>query len=166
MDSFFYLVPVLMICFFALIAYRLVSRAGQLGRTWSRGLVAEGRCVGTHTATRTTTHGEGAGSVHTTLHHVYEFTTREGDVVRFSETGGRATVVAGDHVPVRYLPECPEQATTHPPARARLVAGTAVAVLFLGVAVTFCLAFMGVVHLTFLGGDGSGGFPDPGGPMP
>jgi hypothetical protein len=76
------------------------------------------------------------------LHHVYEFTTRDGRVIRFDEDGGPSTTVEGDIVTVHYLPERPERATAKVPARGRLAAGTGGAMLFLAVFVAFAVFLM------------------------
>ena len=100
----FYAVPTLIIAGCGFAVYALIRRARRLSRTWAHGLTAEARCLRSYT---TTSGGGGDTSVHTTLHHVYEFTTREGRTVRFDEENGPSTVVEGDFVTVRYLPECP-----------------------------------------------------------
>ncbi|MFF9623900.1 hypothetical protein [Streptomyces griseosporeus] len=53
--------------------------------------------------------------VSTTLHHVYESTTRDGRAVRFEEKNGPATVLEGDITTVWYVPDRPERATAHAP---------------------------------------------------
>jgi hypothetical protein len=74
--------------------------------------------------------------VTTTLHHVYEFTTREGRAVRFEERGGPGTVLEGDIVTVHYTADHPERATAEAPARGKLAGD-----------VVFCaLVFFGDVH--------------------
>ncbi|MGW0206216.1 DUF3592 domain-containing protein [Streptomyces sp. NPDC003233] len=145
-EIFFYAVPTVMIAGFGYSAFRLMRRAWRIGRTWAHGLTAEGRCLRMYTTTRG---GGGDTSVRTTLHHVYEFTTREGRTVRFEEEDGPATVMEGDCVTVRYLPEQPQRATARPPAPARLAVGTGFGVAFLGVAITFCVFFIATAHMTF-----------------
>ncbi|MFD0070032.1 hypothetical protein ACFVJ9_55435, partial [Streptomyces sp. NPDC127574] len=95
MSVFFYAVPVLIITGVLLIAVKVVRRSLELRSAWSSGLTAEGRCLRSYT---TTGGGAGDSSVTTTLHHVYEFTTRDGRAVRFDEENGRPTVVEGDIV--------------------------------------------------------------------
>ncbi|WP_225822824.1 DUF3592 domain-containing protein [Streptomyces naphthomycinicus] len=151
MELFFYAVPGLMLAGFVFAAYLLVRRARRISRTWAHGLTAEARCLRTYT---TTSGGGGNTSVSTTLHHVYEFTTREGRTVRFEEEDGPGTVLEGDFVTVRYLPELPQQATAKPPARGSLVAGTGCGLAFLGVASAFCVGFMIFAHLIFAESDG------------
>ncbi|GGS46993.1 DUF3592 domain-containing protein [Streptomyces cinerochromogenes] len=145
-ESLFYAVPGVMLAGFVYAAYLLVRRARRISRTWAHGLTAEARCLRMYT---TTSGGGGDTSVHTTLHHVYEFTTRDGRTVRFEEEDGPATVLEGDFVTVRYLPELPERATARPPARGRLAAGTGVGLVLLGVACAFCVGFMAVAHMMF-----------------
>jgi hypothetical protein len=147
----FYAVPTLMIAGFGHAAFLLLRRARRIGRTWSHGLTAEARCLRMFT---TTSGGGGDTSVRTTVHHVYEFTTREGRTVRLEEEGGPATVLEGDIVTVRYLPEQPGRATARPPAHGRLAAGTGCRVAFLGVAIAFCVVFMVVAHMMFTEADG------------
>ncbi|MFF7972756.1 DUF3592 domain-containing protein [Streptomyces sp. NPDC007905] len=146
MELLFYVVPILMITGFGFAAYLLVRRARRISRTWAHGLTAEARCLRSYT---TTSGGGGDTSVRTTLHHVYEFTTREGRTVRFDEGDGPSTIVEGDHVTVRYLPEYPERATARPPARGRLAVGTGFGLAFLGVAISFCVGFIAVTHMIF-----------------
>lgn len=142
----FYAVPALVIAGFGYGAFRLTRRARRIGRTWSQGLTAEGRCLRMFTTTRG---GGGDTSVSTSVHHVYEFTTREGRAVRFEEAGGPATVLEGDVVTVRYLPERPEGATALPPAHGRLAAGTGCGLVFFGVGIAFCAGFIAVAHMIF-----------------
>ncbi|MGW2419201.1 DUF3592 domain-containing protein [Streptomyces sp. NPDC001709] len=145
-EMFFYAIPTLMIAGFGSALFRLVRRARRIGRAWAHGLTAEARCLRTFTKT---SGGGGDTSVRTTLHHVYEFTTREGRTVRFEEEGGAATVMEGDFVTVRYLPEQPERATARPPAPAKLAVGTGFGVAFLGVGIAFCVGFMILAHTMF-----------------
>ncbi|GGW20442.1 DUF3592 domain-containing protein [Streptomyces capoamus] len=145
-ESLFYVVPAVMLAGFASAAFLLVRRARRISRTWAHGLTAQARCLRMFT---TTSGGGGDTSVHTTVHHVYEFTTREGRTVRFEEEDGPATVLEGDVVTVRYLPELPQRATARPPARAGLFAGTGAGLVFLGVAGAFCVAFMVAAHTMF-----------------
>ncbi|KUN83127.1 hypothetical protein AQJ66_19730 [Streptomyces bungoensis] len=142
----FYAVPTLMIAGFGYGAFALVRRARRIGRTWSHGLTAEGRCLRMFT---TTSGGGGDTAVSTRVHHVYEFTTREGRAVRFEEAGGPATVLEGDIVTVRYQPERPEQATARRPAHGRLAAGTGCGLVFFGVGIAFCVGFIAVAHMIF-----------------
>ncbi|MEU9990340.1 DUF3592 domain-containing protein [Streptomyces sp. NPDC048045] len=146
MELLFYAVPLLMITLFGFAAFLLVRRARRISRTWQQGLTAEARCLRAYTTTRG---GGGDSSVYTTLHHVYEFTTREGRTVRFDEENGPATVLEGDFVTVRYLPECPQRATALPPSRGKLALGTGCGLAFLGVATSFCIGFMIVAHAMF-----------------
>ncbi|MFE1880279.1 DUF3592 domain-containing protein [Streptomyces diastatochromogenes] len=145
-ELFFYAVPTLIIAVCGSAAYLLVRRARRLGRTWAQGLTAEARCLRMYT---TTSGGGGDTSVRTTVHHVYEFTTREGRTVRFEEEDGPATVLEGDFVTVRYLPEQPQQATALPPSRGKLAFSTGFGLTFLGVVTTFCVGFIVVAHTMF-----------------
>ncbi|MGW2710298.1 DUF3592 domain-containing protein [Streptomyces argyrophyllae] len=145
-ESLFYAVPALMLAGIGSAAYLLVRRARRISRTWAHGLTAEARCLRMFT---TTSGGGGDTSVRTTVHHVYEFTTREGRTVRFEEEDGPTTVLEGDVVTVRYLPELPGRATALPPARGRLAVGTGAGLVFLGVAGAFCIGFMAVAHMMF-----------------
>ncbi|AYN41145.1 hypothetical protein D9753_22240 [Streptomyces dangxiongensis] len=151
MQLFFYAVPSVMLAAFALAAYRLVARARRINRTWANGMTAEARCLRMYT---TTGGGGGDTSVRTTLHHVYEFTTREGRTVRFAEKDGPATVLEGDFTTVRYLPDSPERATALPPEPGRLAAGTGCLLAFLGVAATICVGFMVLAHTIFAESEG------------
>jgi hypothetical protein len=145
MEAFFYLVPGLMIAFALTALIALLRRARHISSAWNSGLTAEARCLNTYT----TTSGGGETSVSTTLHHVYEFTTREGRPVRFEESNGPRTVVTGDVVMVRYAAEHPERATAKPPAPGRLVAEQGCLLAFFGVFIGFCVMFMVSVHVGF-----------------
>ncbi|MER6380815.1 DUF3592 domain-containing protein [Streptomyces sp. NPDC001250] len=149
-ELFFYLVPGLMIAMAVFALVGILGRTREMRRAWSSGLTAEARCLRTYT----TTSGGGETSVRTTLHHVYEFTTREGRAVRFEERGGRGTVVEGDVVTVHYAAEHPERATAHAPARGRLAAESGCVVVFLGVFIAGCVAFIVSAHLMFSATDG------------
>ncbi|MGW7254980.1 DUF3592 domain-containing protein [Streptomyces sp. NPDC054834] len=150
MEALFYVVPVVMIAFIVFAAVRLIGRSRQISSAWNSGLTAEGRCLRSYT----TTSGGGDTSVTTTIHHVYEFTTRDGRTVRFDEENGPATTVEGDFVTVHYLPDRPEQATAHAPARGRLAAGLGCMLAFFGVAIAFCVVFMAIAHYVFAESDG------------
>ncbi|MDQ0578625.1 hypothetical protein QF030_000803 [Streptomyces rishiriensis] len=82
----------------------------------------------------------------TTLHHVYEFMTRDGRVIRFDETGGPSTRVESDIVTVHYLPERPERATAKVPAPGKLAASTGCALLFITVFIAFAIFLIVVVN--------------------
>ncbi|MCL6734562.1 DUF3592 domain-containing protein [Streptomyces neyagawaensis] len=138
MEALFNLVPILLIVFAVGAAVALVRRSRRVNDAWTRGITAQARCVRTYT----TTSGGGNNTVHTTLHHVYEFTTRDGRLIRFDEEDGPSTTVEGDIVTVHYLPERPEHATAKPPARAKLAATTCGAVLFLAVFAAFAVFLM------------------------
>jgi hypothetical protein len=139
MDLLFYLVPSLILAVVLFGAYRVVRRSLQIRSAWSSGLTAEGRCLRMFT----TTHGgSGDTSVRTTLHHVYEFTGRDGRTVRFEEEDGPATILEGDFVTVYYAEGRDVVATAKEPRRARLAASTGAILAFLGVAAVFCIGFM------------------------
>lgn len=113
MEVLFYIVPTLMIAVVSCAVVAVIRRSVRVSRAWNSGLTAEARCLRTYT----TTSGGGDSSVRTTLHHVYEFTTRDGRGVRFEEPGGPGTTLEGDIVTVHYPADRPEQATARPPAR-------------------------------------------------
>ncbi|MFJ9727002.1 DUF3592 domain-containing protein [Streptomyces sp. NPDC101209] len=152
METFFYIVPGLMIALALSAVVGMLRRARHISGAWNSGLTAEARCLNTYT---TTGGGGGDSSVSTTLHHVYEFTTREGRAVRFEERNGPRTIVTGDVVTVRYTAEHPERATAKPPRPGRLLAEQGCMLTFFGVFIAFCLVFMLTVHAGFsmLGGD-------------
>ena len=145
MEAFFYLVPGLMIAFALIALISVLRRAWHLSSAWNGGLTAEARCLNTYTTTR----GGGDTSARTTLHHVYEFVTREGRPVRFEEGGGPRTIVTGDIVTVHYLAEHPERATAKPPTPGRLIAEQGCLLAFFGVFIGFCVMFMVTVHAGF-----------------
>ncbi|MCW8383785.1 DUF3592 domain-containing protein [Streptomyces justiciae] len=139
MELFFYLVPSLILALVLFMAYRLLRRAMQIRRAWNSGLTAEARCLRVYT----TTHGgSGDTSVSTTLHHVYEFTARDGRTVRFEEEDGPGTVLEGDFVTVYYAEGATVVATAKAPRRTALAASMIGVLAFLGVVAGFCIAFM------------------------
>ncbi|MER6532569.1 DUF3592 domain-containing protein [Streptomyces sp900105755] len=151
LQAFFYIIPGVIVVGGVLGLYRTLKRSSEISRTWRHGRTAEARCLRSYTRT---SGGGGDTSVTTTLHHVYEFTTAEGRVVRFDEASGRSTVVEGDFVTVYYLPEHPEGATSRPPAQGKLAVGTGCSVAFLLVVIGFALAFMVGAHVAFSAADG------------
>ncbi|MFF3989034.1 DUF3592 domain-containing protein [Streptomyces sp. NPDC001797] len=151
LEAFFYIIPGIFVVGGVLGLYRTLKRSSQISRTWRHGRTAEARCLRSYTRT---SGGGGDTSVTTTLHHVYEFTTAEGRVVRFDEASGRSTVVEGDFVTVYYLPEHPEGATSRPPAQGRLAVGTGCSVAFFVVFIGFALAFIVGAHFAFSAADG------------
>ena len=150
MELLFYIVPALMITGAVFALLRTMRRSREVRSAWNGGLTAEARCLRTYT---TTSGGGGETSVSTTLHHVYEFTTREGRTVRFEERNGPGTTLEGDIVTVHYTAEHPERATAHAPARGRLAAESGCAVAFFSVFIAGCVTFMVVVHLMFSAAD-------------
>ncbi|MFD9435259.1 DUF3592 domain-containing protein [Streptomyces sp. NPDC060002] len=149
MEAFFYLVPSVMIVGLLFGVFGLVRRSRRVVRAWDGGLTAEARCLRSYT----TTSGGGDTMVGTTLHHVYEFTTREGRAVRFEEANGPGTTIEGDIVTVHYAAGHPEEATAKAPARGRLFAESGCLLLFLGVAIAFCVFFMVTAHWMFAEAD-------------
>ncbi|MEU9924480.1 DUF3592 domain-containing protein [Streptomyces griseoluteus] len=145
MDAFLYFVPGVIVAGCVFGAVQVIRRALRTSRMWAHGLTAEARCLNTYTKTG----GGNDTAVHSTLHHVYEYTTRDGQKFRFDEAGGDSTVVAGDHVGVRYLAERPQWATALQPARGRLIFGTGVLVAFLGVLAVGCVLFAVSAHSAF-----------------
>ncbi|WP_217208361.1 DUF3592 domain-containing protein [Streptomyces sp. AC550_RSS872] len=143
--SFFYIVPIIMIAIVSLAMVAVIRRSLRVSRAWSSGLTAEARCLRTYTTTR----GGGDSSVRTALHHVYEFTTRDGRGVRFEEEGGPGTIVEGDIVTVHYVADRPQQATAKPPAPGKLAAGTGCILAFLGAFILAAVAFMVTTHAMF-----------------
>lgn len=139
MDLFFYAVPGLILAVVLFAAFRVVRRSLQIRRAWNSGLTAEARCLRMFT----TTHGgSGDSSVRTTLHHVYEFTARDGRLVRFEEEDGPATTLEGDFVTVYYAEGRDVVATAKAPGRAKLAASTVAFLAFFGVIAVFCVGFM------------------------
>jgi hypothetical protein len=139
MDFMFYVVPSFMIMVALGGAAFLIRRMLRMRRAWASGLTAEARCLRSYT---TTSGGSGDSSVHTTLHHVYEFVARDGRTIRFEEPHGPGTVIEGDYVTVFYSEGQQVIATAHRPSPVRhglaLVGGLA----FLGLIVAFSVAFM------------------------
>ncbi len=112
-------------------AVALVRRLAGRRRALAHGLPAEARCLETYT----TRNGDGPSHRHTIL----GFRTQDGREVRIDDTTSR-TVVVGDVVTVRYLPERPERAA---------VVGSGGAGTWVGAfsAIAFCAVFtaMGLV---------------------
>ncbi|MFH0519644.1 hypothetical protein ACHBTE_21050 [Streptomyces sp. M41] len=139
MDVIFYVVPSLIMAVALFMAYRVVRRSLQLRSAWNSGLTAQGRCLRMYT----TTHGGGHDShVRTTLHHVYEFATHDGRLVRFEEEDGPGTTVEGDIVTVYYADGAEVVATAHRPSRGRQAVTSFGMLAFLGVVVVFCIGFI------------------------
>ncbi|WUP67245.1 hypothetical protein OG718_33880 [Streptomyces sp. NBC_00258] len=139
MDFMFYAVPGLIMAVTVFLAVRVIRRAFELRRAWNSGLTAEARCLRTYT---TTSGGSGDSSVRTTLHHVYEFTARDGRTIRFEEEGGPGTTVEGDIVVVHYAEGEMVKATAQAPGHVRNTASTVGILAFLSVIVVFCVGFM------------------------
>ncbi len=154
MNALMFAVPVLIAGAALFLAYRVVRRAMQLRRAWTSGLTAEGRCLRMFTTTHGGAHDT---SVRTELHHVYEFTARDGRVVRFEEEGGPATVLEGDAVTVYYTQGREIAATARRPSRGKNAAATLGTLAFLGAVVGFCVGFM-VTYADTFGVTGDGGF--------
>ncbi|MEU1512289.1 DUF3592 domain-containing protein [Streptomyces sp. NPDC005811] len=140
MDIFFLIVPSIMIMGVLFAMYAVISRSRRVARAWGSGLTAEARCLRTYTTTRT--HSGEHRRVTTVLHHVYEFTTREGRTVRFEEENGPGTVLEGDIVTVFHPADRPERATARPPAHGQLFAQSGCLLVFLGLVLAACVAFM------------------------
>jgi hypothetical protein len=143
MSLFFYAMPGLIMAVMIFAAVRVIRRSWELRSAWSSGLTAEARCLRSYT---TTSGGGGDTSVTTTLHHVYEFMTREGRTVRFEEGNGPSTVVEGDIVTVHYTATRPEKATAHAPSPVKAVASAIGFLVFFGVIIVFCVGFMVAYH--------------------
>ncbi|MFF8971497.1 DUF3592 domain-containing protein [Streptomyces sp. NPDC014995] len=149
MDVIFLIVPSIMIAGLLFAAGTVIRRSRRITRAWAGGLTAEARCLRSYT----TTSGGGGRAVRTNLHHVYEFTTREGRTVRFEEGGGPGTTVEGDLVTVHYAADRPARATARPPARGRLLAESGCTLFLLGVAVAFCVVLMVTSHVALTGNE-------------
>ncbi|MEU0040201.1 MULTISPECIES: DUF3592 domain-containing protein [unclassified Streptomyces] len=146
MDVFFYAVPAVIMAGVIFMAVVVVRRSLDMSRAWNSGLTAEARCVRSFT---TTSGGGGDTSVSTTLHHVYEFVTRDGRTIRFEEPNGPATTIEGDILTVHYIADRPERATAHAPRRGLLAAGTVFTLVICTVIVLVCIGFMVGVHEFF-----------------
>ncbi|MFF0018763.1 hypothetical protein [Streptomyces sp. NPDC005374] len=154
MDAFFYLLPGLIMAGAVFAGYRVLRRWLQIRSAWNSGLTAEARCLRAYT----TTHGgSGDTRVRTTLHHVYEFTTRDGQVVRFEEEDGPGTTVEGDIVTVHHTAGPGIVATAQAPGSARHAVAAFGTLVVLGVVVVFCVGFM-VTFAEMSSGANAGGF--------
>ena len=143
MDAMLYVVPVLIMAAAGALGYRVVYRGLQIRSAWNSGTTAEGRCLKAYT----TVHGgRNDTSVRTTLHHVYEFTTRDGSRIRFEEEGGPGTTVEGDIVTVHYAEGGKGVvATARPPRRGRQAVAVAGTLGLLCGIVLFCAGVMAMV---------------------
>ncbi|MGW1627295.1 hypothetical protein, partial [Streptomyces sp. NPDC002172] len=106
MEAFFYILPGIFVVVGVLGLVKTLRRSSEISRTWRHGRTAEARCLRSYTRT---SGGGGDTSVTTTLHHVYEFTTAEGRVVRFDEASGRSTVVEESITGVRQRETVPDE---------------------------------------------------------
>ncbi|MFJ2814400.1 DUF3592 domain-containing protein [Streptomyces sp. NPDC091279] len=139
MDLFFYVIPCLIATLALVMCFRLLSRSLRVHGAWNSGLTAEGRVLRTFTTVR----GGGEDhSVRTSLHHVYEFTTRDGRQIRFEERNGPSTRLDGDTATVYYKDGADVFATALPPAPGKLLASVLGVLVFLGVMIAFCVGFM------------------------
>lgn len=154
MDAFFYLFPGLIMAGALFAAYRVLRRRLQIRSAWNSGLTAEARCLRVYTMTRG---GGGDTRVRTTLHHVYEFTTRDGQVVRFEEEDGPGTTVEGDIVTVHHTAGPEIVATAQAPGNAKHAVAAFGMLAFLGVVIVFCVGFM-VTFAEMSSGANAGGF--------
>jgi hypothetical protein len=139
MDVIFYVGPGLIMALALFMAYRIVRRWLQIRGAWNSGLTAEGRCLRVFT---TVSGGHGDTSVHTTLHHVYEFIAHDGRVIRFEEDGGPGTTLEGDYVTVYYTAGRQVVATAQVPSRVKHAMAAVGILAFLGVVVVFCAGFV------------------------
>ncbi|MCX4908434.1 hypothetical protein [Streptomyces sp. NBC_00878] len=152
MDLMFYAVPSLIMAVTLFLAVKVIRRALELRRVWNSGLTAEARCLRTYT---TTSGGSGDSSVRTTLHHVYEFTARDGRSIRFEEEDGPGTTVEGDIVVVHYAEGETVKATAQAPGHVKNAASTVALLVFLSVVVAFCAGFMVTYTEAFAGSESS-----------
>ncbi|GGX91269.1 DUF3592 domain-containing protein [Streptomyces hiroshimensis] len=123
-----------------------VVRLRRLRAAWHSGIEVQGRCLRLYATTVTRRQGAHRSSS-TTLHHVYEFTSQDGERRRFEEAGGSATVIEGDSVVIRYPQGRPDRATAIPPGDARTRVGTGILLAFLTLFVAGCVGF-GVFYLS------------------
>lgn len=137
----FSIIPLLLIALAVYGAVVVLRRSREVSSAWSSGITAEARCIRSYTTT-----SRSGDNVRTTLHHVYEFTARDGRVIRFDETGGPSTRVEGDVVTVHYVPERPEHATAKVPAPGKLAASTGCALLFITVFIAFAVFLIVVAN--------------------
>ncbi|WAZ21985.1 hypothetical protein STRCI_003197 [Streptomyces cinnabarinus] len=119
-------------------ASRVLRHWLRLRRAWNSGMTAEGRCLRVYT----TTYGGDNGRVHTTLHHVYEFMTKDGRTIRFEEEDGPGTTIEGDFVTVHYAGGASVVATALPPRHVRQTLSTFGLLAFLGMITVFSAGFL------------------------
>lgn len=136
----------------------MVRRASEYRRTLREGLVAEAQCLDTFVVHRRSPDGPG----HSQRRLILEFRTSEGRDVR-AEVASQQPYVAGDIVPVRYLPQRPERAV---PAGASPGLGVA-SCLAVGVLVVFtsmglCFAAIGFGLAVFTDSSADDGEISPG----
>lgn len=138
MGAMFLVIPVIFMGVALYMIGRRIVRLRRLLGIWRQGEQAEGRCLRTYETHRRSDNG----STSTTIHHVFEFTTRSGQQVRFEESGGSARVVQGDFVTVTYLPLTPERATAKPRKEGKEYAAAAAEIAFFVVFFSFSLFFL------------------------
>jgi len=154
-DFIFYAIPVVISAGVLVVTVAVCRRSLQLRGNWNSGLTAEARCLRVYATTR----GDRDLGERATLHHVYEFTTRDGRAVRFEEANGPRMTVEGDIVTVHYMRARPERATAHAPAHGKALVGIAGMLMFFAAVVAFCVAFMVSYSEAFTGNDLFTGMP-------
>ncbi|MEU7043171.1 DUF3592 domain-containing protein [Streptomyces varsoviensis] len=137
-------IPALMACLALYGIGRVAERRRRLTTLWRTGLTAQGRCLRAYATSRG---GDGGPAV---LHHVYEYRTRDGRPVRFEETGSPASVMAGDTLTVRYLPDQPEQATALQPDNSGMLRAAAASMAVLTALLAVIVCFLAVYVAVFM----------------
>ncbi|MEU3823129.1 DUF3592 domain-containing protein [Streptomyces sp. NPDC030392] len=129
--------PVLLIVGVVFAAVKEVGKFRDLCRAWDSGLTAEARCLGVaHTYSRD-------GSTHT---HAYEFTTRAGQTLQFTEKSVSLSIREGDVVAVYYTVDSPEKATARPPTHRKKAHADTVSTLIV-FAIGICVAVAMLIYL-------------------
>ncbi|MFI7504654.1 DUF3592 domain-containing protein [Streptomyces sp. NPDC049687] len=121
------LVFVLLIIGFAAAGYAIVRRTLQRRAAWESGLTAPARVVRAWQTTQIVNN-----TARLVYWHEYDYTTRDGRAVRFTEGGGPRDRGVGDEVRVHYTAEEPERATASVPQAGRDTASMVFGLVVLG----------------------------------
>ncbi|MFG1670702.1 DUF3592 domain-containing protein [Streptomyces sp. Y7] len=133
-EALFFVLPVGILAYGVYTMGTLIRRAREVRAAWNSGLTAEARCVRMFVKR----HSEDRS----TLHHIYEFTARDGRAVRFEEKDGPETTLQGDIVTVFYTAEDPERATVRPPHPGMFAAFSGGALVRNVWIIAFCVFFI------------------------
>ncbi|QNS06036.1 hypothetical protein [Streptomyces xanthii] len=119
MDGFvFHVLFPLLIALAVWAGWALVRRVRERRAAWGSGLTAQARVVDAYQRVQMVN-----GVARRIQWHEYDFTDQAGRAVRFKETGGPASRVAGDSTLVHYAAGEPERATASEPSPGKDLVG-------------------------------------------